>query len=163
MNVLILRMYPDELNIKSYNCQEVGLAKALIRKGHKCDIVLYSEKENYEEDYYFDENKKIHLYYITAKKILKNAFFNERLNNILPDYDIVQSAEYDQIANIKLRKALKDKLIIYHGPYISNYTRGYKLKCFFTDFLINFNKEYLKTRMISKSNLAKELLLNPKM
>ena len=32
MRILIVRMYPDTLNIKNYNCQEIGLAKALIKK-----------------------------------------------------------------------------------------------------------------------------------
>lgn len=160
MKILIIRMFPDELNIKNYNCQEIGLAKALIRKGHQCDIILYTQKENYEEDYFFDNNKKIHLYYLKAKNILKNAFFDKKIYDILPNYDIVQSTEYDQIANIKLRRVLKERLIIYHGPYHSNYTKGYKIKCLITDLLILFNKKYLDIPIISKSTLAKKLLLS---
>ena len=44
MKILIVRMWPDTLNIKNYNCQELGLAKALVRKGNTCDIVLYTDK-----------------------------------------------------------------------------------------------------------------------
>ena len=29
----------------TYNIQEVGLAKALVRKGHVCDIVFWTDKE----------------------------------------------------------------------------------------------------------------------
>ena len=69
MKILIVRMYADCLNITNYNCQEVGLAKALIRKGNICDIVLYTDKEtSYEEDLFFDDEKsKIHIYYLKAK------------------------------------------------------------------------------------------------
>ena len=75
-----------------------------------------------------------------AKKILNNAFFEKKLYDIIKNYDIIQTAEYDQLANIKLRKKLKDKLIIYHGPYASKYTKKYNIKCILSDFLIFFNK-----------------------
>ncbi len=32
MKILIVRLFPYEININSYNVQEIGLAKALIRK-----------------------------------------------------------------------------------------------------------------------------------
>ncbi len=57
MNVLIIRNYPSYMNIRNntYNIQEVGLAKALVRRGHVCDIVLWSEnnetvKLNFDDD-----------------------------------------------------------------------------------------------------------------
>ena len=156
--ILIIRMWADELNIHKYNCQEIGLAKAFIRQGNLCDIVLYTDGNSREEDYFFDDNKKIHIYYLKAKKILKNCLYERKLYNIILDYDIVQSAEYDQISNIKLYKILKQKLIIYHGPYESKYTKGYNLKCLFSDFIIRFNKNYKKIKCFAKSNLAKQFL-----
>ncbi len=118
MKYLIIRMYPNVLNIKSYNCQEIGLAKAMIRKGNQCDIVLYTDKnKNWDDEIIFDENRKIHVYYLKAKSIFKNAFFDKKLYELIKQYDIVQTAEYDQLGNIKLRRLLGDKLVIYHGPY----------------------------------------------
>lgn len=59
MKILIVRMWPDELDIKNYNCQEIGLAKALVEKGNVCDIVLYtSKKESYEEEIKLKDEKK---------------------------------------------------------------------------------------------------------
>ena len=49
MKILIVRTFPDILNLNSYNVQEVGLAKALTLKGHQCDIVLYMESMQTEE------------------------------------------------------------------------------------------------------------------
>lgn len=159
MKILIVRMYPDRLNIKNYNCQEIGLAKALIRKGNVCDLVLYTDKSPYEEDVTFDiDNKIIHIYYLNAKKILKNAFFNSRLYDIAKDYDIIQTSEYDQIGNALLKKKFKNKMIIYHGPYDSDYTRGYKKKCLISDLCFLFSKEYKNTPCIAKSDLAKKFL-----
>lgn len=158
MKILIVRMYADFLNIKNYNCQEIGLAKALIRKENICDIVLYTEDNFHEEDITFDENKKIHIYYLPAKKILKNAFFDSRLYDITQKYDIIQTAEYDQVGNVKLRKKVNNNMVIYHGPYLSEYTKGYKKKCIISDFYYLFHPEYKKTQCISKSNLATKLL-----
>lgn len=161
MRILIIRMYPDVLNIESYNCQEIGLAKALIRKGNQCDVVLYTDKnENWEDDVYFDDGKKIHIYYLKAKSIFKNAFFDKILYSIIKSYDIIQTSEYDQIGNLFLRKKLGDKLMIYHGPYECEFTKGYKMKCIISDFIFKFFKDYKNTKCLSKSVLAMEFLKN---
>lgn len=159
MKILIIRTYPDELNIKNYNCQELGLAKAIVKKGNICDIVLYTSKDkNYEEDIKIDDEKNIHIYYLKAKKFLKNVFFDKRdLKNIIKDYDIVQVAEYDQIGNIQIKK-LSKKMVIYHGPYSSKFTKGYNLKCKISDLIYLFNKNYKNTPCIAKSKLAEEFL-----
>lgn len=159
MKILIIRTYPDELNIKNYNCQELGLAKALVKQGNICDIVLYTSKnEKYEEEIIVDDRKKIHIYYLKAKKFLKNVLFDkEDLKSIIKNYDIVQVAEYDQIGNIQIKKIAK-KMIIYHGPYSSKFTKGYNLKCKISDFIYLFNKDYKSTPCIAKSKLAEEFL-----
>lgn len=47
MKILIIRNFPSYMSVKNntYNIQEVGLAKALVRKGHICDIVFWTDKE----------------------------------------------------------------------------------------------------------------------
>lgn len=158
MKILIVRMWPDELNIYNYNCQEIGLAKSLIRKGHTCDIVLYTNGDSCEKDFVFDEDKKIHIYYLKAKKLLKNAFFEKKLYQIIKDYDVIQTAEYDQIGNVKLKRKCKNKMVIYHGPYFSDYTKGYRKKTFVSDLYYLFHKKYMEIPVISKSLLATNLL-----
>lgn len=163
MKILIIRMYPDVLNINTYNCQELGLAKALVRKNNICDIVLYTNKFQYEEDIKFDNNtKKIHVYHLNAKSILKNAFYAKSLYEIAEKYDIVQSTEYDQIANKKLLNKLGEKLVIYHGPYLSKYTKGYKKKCIISDLYYMINNHFKNVQCIAKSKLAEELLQKKK-
>ncbi len=160
MKVLIIRMWADELDINNYNCQEIGLAKALIKQGNKCDLVLYTKKEPREEFYYVGDNKKIRIYYMNAKNILKNCFYDKKIYDIIKEYDVVQSTEYDQIANLKLYKVLKDKLVIYHGPYNSKYTKRYRVKCLISDLFFAFNQNYKKVKIIAKSNLAKDFLIS---
>lgn len=161
MKIIIVRMWADVLNINSYNCQEIGLAKALIRKGNICDLVLYTDKDSYEEDFYFDDKKnKIHIYYLNGKSILKNCIFEKKLYDIVKNYDVVQTAEYDQIMNMKLLKECNGKIVIYHGPYYSKFTKGYKIKSFISDFIYMFNNNYKKVSVISKSLLATTFLNN---
>lgn len=159
MRILIVRMYADNLNIKNYNCQELGLAKALIKRNHQCDIVLYTDKKAYEEDVVLENNKKIHIYYLNAKNILKNAIFESKLYEIVKNYDIIQTAEYDQIGNVKLQKMVNNKMIIYHGPYSCNFTRGYNIKCIFSDIYYIFCRKYKNVQCIAKSALAEKLLI----
>ncbi len=158
MKILIVRMFAEELNIYNYNCQEIGLAKSLVKKGNTCDVVLYtSKKESYEEDYIFANNQKIHIYYLRAKKFLNNCFYEKKLFNIVSKYDVVQTTEYDQIANFKLKKYCK-KMVIYHGPYRSNFTWKYNLKCLFSDLYYLLKRSYKETQCIAKSSLAEQFL-----
>lgn len=162
MRVLIIRLWADELNIKNYNCQEIGLAKALVRKGHECDIVLYTKSNNRVEVYEFGDKYKINIYYMKAKNILNNCIYDKKIFDIIQRYDVIQSSEYDQIFNLRLFKKLGNKLIIYHGPYESNYTRGYKIKCLISDFIYMFYKKYKRVNCITKSKLATQFLMKKK-
>jgi len=157
MKILIVRMWPYEINIDSYNCQEIGLAKSLIKKQNTCDIVLYTSKNSREVDYLVDGGV-IHIYYLRAKNILKNCFYEKKLFDIIKKYDVVQSSEYDQIANVKLYKLLKEKLVIYHGPYESSYNKGYPKKCFISDVYYLFHPSYKNVKCLAKSKLAEEFL-----
>lgn len=158
MKILMVRMWPYELDINNYNCQETGLAKALISKGHTCDIVLYWGGTPHTDTISTDVGKPITIYYLNAKNILKNAFYGDELYKLIDNYDIVQTSEYDQIANVKLLKKAKGKMVIYHGPYKSEFTKGYKIKCIFSDLYFAFHKKYKKTACIAKSILAEDFL-----
>lgn len=156
MKILIVRTFPNEIDINSYNVQEIGLAKALTRKGHQCDIVLYTNHEEKEEQLNV-EGSTITIYWMKGVNFFKNLLWSSKLIKLAKKYDIVQSCEYDQIYNIYLQKKIKNKLVIYHGPYYSEFNKGYNFKCkvFDTFFL---TKNYKKAKFISKSALATEFL-----
>ena len=93
-----------------------------------------------------------------AKSILKNCFFEKKLYEIVEDYDVIQTTEYDQIANVKLKKKVKNKLIIYHGPYESKFTKNYNKKCILSDLYYLLHKDYKNTQCLAKSKLAADFL-----
>ncbi len=157
MKILIVRLFPDEVNINNYNLQEIGLAKALVRKGNQCDIVYYTKGKDRQEKIKVDENKEINIFWTKGFNFLKNGLYGNKIIKLANDYDIVQSSEYDQIYNLKLNKKIGNKLIIYHGPYYADFNKGYNLKCKVFDMLF-LNKKYKKIRMITKSKLAKTFL-----
>lgn len=161
MKILIVRTYPDILNLNSYNVQEVGLAKALALKGHPCDIVLYGGKQaDHREHFSFEENGKRYSYTIHWLKgfaFFKNGFMPS-LNKLIDDYDIIQVHEYDQIQSSIIYKKCKKPVVIYHGPYYHPYAKGYNFKCRIFDMFFLHGKRYQNVPALTKSIPAKEFL-----
>ena len=56
----------------TYNIQEVGLAKALVRKGHFCDIIFWTDKAEETVDVPVDKLGTVHVFYRRGKTVLKN-------------------------------------------------------------------------------------------
>lgn len=158
MKILIIRCYPSYMDIlhNTYNIQEIGLAKALVRQGHECGIVFWGDED---KDYRLelDEKLGITIYYRKGKSVLKNAIY-PKLDKLIEKYDIIQPAEYNQIESLRLAKKYPNKTIIYHGPYYCDFNVRYNAICKVFDAL--FLKEYKKrnTAFIAKSRLAKEFL-----
>lgn len=161
MKILIVRTFPDKLNLNSYNVQEVGLAKALVKKGHVCDIVLYNgkEKDRVQKYSFSDEEKnyEFKIYWMHGFGILKNGFMPS-VKKIIPQYDIIQVHEYDQIMSWNLYTKQKKPTIIYHGPYFNQFAKGYNLKCKLFDTFFLPMRKYKDVIAISKSSLATEFL-----
>ena len=78
MKVLIVRNYPSYMEVKNntYNIQEVGLAKALVKKKYECDILFWTEGEE-EEIKLHVEQKSITVYYRRSFSILKNTIYTQ--------------------------------------------------------------------------------------
>lgn len=163
MKILIVRTFPDILNIDTYNVQEIGLAKALIRKGHECDIVLYGGKHPSEwKEYTFLENEKEYTYRIFwchGFNLLKMGIMPDVMK-ILPDYDVIQVHEYEQLLSWKLYRKQIKPTILYHGLYASDYTKGYNLKCKVFDNIFFKHHRYDDVICATKSEPAAALLRN---
>ena len=161
MKILIVRTFPDKLNLNSYNVQEVGLAKALVKKGHMCDIVLYSgkEKDRVQDYKFFCEGQEFgfKIYWMHGFGILKNGFMPS-VKKIIPQYDVIQVHEYDQIMSWDLYTKQIKPTVIYHGPYFDEFAKGYNLKCKIFDKVFLPLRKYKDTVVISKSTLATEFL-----
>lgn len=159
MKILIIRNYPSYMDAEknTYNIQEIGLAKALVRKGNICDIVFWTDKEEKNVMITVDDYGAVNIFYRHGKTALKNTVYTG-CGKLFEQYDILQTAEYNQIQSWFLAKKYPQKTIVYHGPYYSPFNKRYNLMCSVLDKF--FLKRYLKfgTHFITKSNLATEFL-----
>jgi len=161
MKILIVRTFPNIINPHQYNVQEIGLAKALTRKGHECGIVLYNGKnrdsiEELEVSCY-EGKRNIIIYWLYGLNIFKNGIFPS-LNKIVKKYDVIQVHEYDQITSWWYYAYGKKPVVVYHGPYYHDFNKKYNLKCKI------FDNTFLKLRhnrnvcCLTKSPLATDFL-----
>lgn len=162
MKVIIVRTVPGEIkySLGTYNEQYIGLARALIAKGHQCDIICSSDDgQERTRIIPVEGGNVIKLYCVKATIVMKNAILHFDFS-ILNDYDIVQTIEYNQLYTWYLAGKCKNKNIIYHGPYYSTFNKRYNLMARFFDLF--FLKRYIKnnTTFITKSKLAEEYLRN---
>ena len=163
MKVLIVRTFPDILNLNTYNVQEIGLAKALASRGITCGVVLYAGKsEERKELYRFEKDGKefsFFVYHMKGFSVFKNGFM-PAVYRLMREYDVLQVHEYDQIFSWMLYSRLKLPTVIYHGPYYHTYARGYNLKCRVFDMLFLRNRKYKHVIALTKSELAADFLRN---
>lgn len=161
MKILIIRNYPSYMDVEknTYNIQEVGLAKALVRKGNGCDIIFWTDKEEKEVIIPVDNAGTVTVFYRHGKTALKNTVYTE-CDKLFAQYDVLQTAEYNQMQSWILTKRYPEKHIVYHGPYYAEFNRRYNLMC--TIFDLFFLNRYLKmeTNFITKSKLAQKFLEN---
>lgn len=163
MKILIVRTFPDILNIRSYNVQEIGLAKALIEKGHICDIVLYhGNKPDCCETLTFqagEKEYKLKIFWLKGYNFVKNGYMPS-LKRFLSNYDVVQVDEYDLIYSWQLYTKQIRPTVIYHGLYHSDYTKGYNLKCRVFDRIFLPLRRHDQVIALTKSKMAGEFLKN---
>lgn len=159
MKILIIRNYPSYMDVENntYNIQEVGLAKALVRKGNTCDIVFWTNKEEKIVTLSVENYGMIRVFYRHGKTALKNTIY-VGCEKLFEKYDILQTAEYNQIQSWILAKRYPCKIVVYHGPYYSTFNKRYNLMCAIFDKF--FVKRYIKlnTHFITKSELATDFL-----
>jgi len=159
MKVLILRTMANVLNLKTYNLQEVGLAKALIRLGHQCDILYYTDgKEDRKETVTFDGGKTITILWTHGYKILREAIYPS-LKKIVNNYDVIQVSDYVGFTSVWLNARHQDKTVNYQGPYYCRFNKKYILRMFVMDrILLPFS--HRKTMVVgTKSKLATQYIL----
>lgn len=161
MKILIVRTFPDILQIDNYNVQEIGLARALALRGHCCDIVLfYGKNRDKTETYRFTEDGKeytFQIFWLRGYSFFKNGFMPS-VKRLLPQYDVIQVHEYDQIMSWQLYTRQKKPTVLYHGPYYHSYAKGYNLKCKIFDMLFLWQRRYQHVLAMTKSDLAADFL-----
>ena len=157
MKILIVKTFPLEVNTLTYNCQEVGLAVALRKAGHECDIMCVADNGRYHEKYAESEGRKVKVYCLKSFNVKDNAWFMGA-EDILSRYDILQAGEYNEIFTWHLAGKYPEKTVVYHGPYYSPYMWKYnRMTKIFDKFFLGRYKR-LNTAFITKSRLAEQYL-----
>lgn len=154
-----MKTVPGEMNIDklTYNNQDTGLAKALIERGHQCDIMCCADRKPCKKNIPVGNGEKITLYYVASLNILKNGIM-KGTEHIFEKYDILRPSEYNQIFSWYMAKKYPDKVVVYHGPYYCTFNRRYNAMAKVFDLL--FLKSYIKLDIcfLAKSRLAENYL-----
>lgn len=155
MRVLIVRGFPEQLYIDSYNVQEIGLAAALRRRGVEADIVMFGGHEERQQT--LDDGTTI--YWLLGWNVVKNGIM-PGLRHLAENYDVLQVHEYDQLQSWLVYSFWKKPCVIYHGLYASTWTKGYNKKCVVFDHLCLplSGRGKRNTPCLTKSPLAAQFL-----
>lgn len=161
MNILLLRTSPTVMDPAAYNSQEVGLARAFVRAGHHCGILYYCARQPARDQAVPvpGSSETVTIHWRPGYNFFKNGIF-PHLGGLISRYDVLQVAEYDQLTSWRLyRHPPVGKIVtIYHGPYKSEFTRGYNLKCRVFDLLFNRKSKNAAVPCFAKSGLAADFL-----
>ena len=158
MKVLILRVTPNKMNMASYNLQEIGLAKALIRRGIECDVAYYCGKEeDHEQLVGFDGDKTLRILWLHGFGFLREGIYPS-LKKYIGNYDIIQVGGYINFVSYWLYRHARDKVVNYQGPYYCADNKYDRLKALAFDHTLL--TPWQKKHMIvgTKSLLATEYL-----
>lgn len=159
MKILIVKDVPGEIKAQrmTYNIQELGLAVALRKLGHECDVMSISDTNRFSQDTICLDGQNLIVYSVKAFVALKNGWL-KGVDEIFDKYDILHICEYNQIYTWHLAKKYQHKLVCYHGPYYCGFNHNYnKMAKVFDMFLVNRYRK-LNTCFITKSGLARDYL-----
>lgn len=120
-HIVIVRSYGDNINLNTYNCQELGLAKALVRKGLKVTLIMP----------FFEKNKNsrpptingVNIEYIKIKWKIHARYcwfdnLEQRLSELKPS--ILQVHDMDLLMTwrcVRWAKRNEIRCVLIQGPY----------------------------------------------
>ena len=164
MKILIVRPWPSVLDVtkNTYNIQEVGLAKALVKRGHPTDILFWTDGDEMTVKVEVEGAKPINVFYRHGKVLLKNVWFKGQ-EKLFARYDVLQTAEYNQMFSWHLAGKYPEKTVVYHGPYYSPFNKNYNRMCRVFDALFVGRYRRCGTRFLTKSELARKFLLEKRL
>ncbi len=161
MKILLFRTDPSVMNIKNYNSQEIGLAKAYTRLGHTCDIVYYHGKApGHVQEIDAGDGKIIRIFWMKGFSILNNGFF-PGISKLVERYDVIQVSEYYFWGSWYICQKFKKtkKVYIYQGVYDSDNSIKFKLRCKVMDRFLLTKKIKATVPVFTKSRLAEASML----
>lgn len=156
MKILIVRPSPNKMNLLTYNLQEIGLAKALIRRGHVCDVMYYCGNErDHKETITFDGDKSLIILWLHGIGFLREGIYPS-LRKYADEYDIIQVGGYVGLTSCWLNRKYQDKVVNYQGPYYCKDNKGDNQKAVLFDRMLLPLQNKSNMIVATKSNLATE-------
>ena len=100
--VLYIRSGPYQVDTKSYNLQELGLAKAFAEKNVQCDVVYYHKEKDFDQKIVKD-GYEINVLWRKGSRLLRSGVYPQILKKeFLRTYDAVIISEYSQVMAVLL-------------------------------------------------------------
>ncbi|MEQ6366192.1 glycosyltransferase family 4 protein [Lactiplantibacillus plantarum] len=161
MRVLIVRPYATVPNGNTYNLQHVGLAKAFLKIGIQSDIVYFCGNRPEATQDISTSDGSFRIFWKKALKIGKNAIFNfKSFDELVKNYDVIQTEEYEQVFSCLLALRYPYKTLIYQGPYSTYFSRHYYMKSKIFDIFFQHQLKRIGTTFVAKTYKAKKTLQN---
>lgn len=158
MKILIVRPTPNKMNGNTYNLQEIGLAKALVRKGHTCDVMYYTdEKKDSVQTVQFDDDKEVHILWLHGFSILREGIYPS-LKKYAGDYDIIQVGGHENLTSLWLNRKYGNKTVNFQGPYFCESNKGDIKKALVFDKTVLPLSHKKNMIVATKSKLATEYI-----
>ncbi len=120
LHLLIVRTGGSIIDLKSYNCQELGLAKVLVEKGLKVSLVLASDKNSKESVIHKDSS--IDIYKVKFIGLNQALSWFEKIESLCSEInaDIIQIHEFGMLMSwriVKWAKKNRTPVVLIQGSY----------------------------------------------
>lgn len=126
-NILLVRATPNDLDINSYNVQQVGIGKSLVNKGYNYDFITFKKNAPRKETVFYEKDgcraKCIELPRIRVLRWGINTDICKK--EFLDKYDLIICQEYYQLETY-LISCKSNRVAMYTGPYYNMFLP----KCF---------------------------------
>jgi len=120
-NIAIIRTSGSIIDLDKYNCQELGLAKALVKKGFKVSLILAGNK-NISCKIFVNDNNYVQIYYVKCYEIDQALAWFINWKNIVDKIkpDIIQIHDFGLFMSYMIlnwAKKNKIKTVLIQGNY----------------------------------------------
>lgn len=156
--ILLVRSTPNDIDIKGYNVQQVGLGKAFVNMGYDYDFVTFKKDGSSCKETVFYEKEGRRACCIEKSR---TRFFRWGINkeicrkDFLKKYDLIICQEYYQLESYLIARN-SDNVVLYSGPYYNMFIPKWFSPIYDKCFGPKLNNRVKKTFV--KSVLAEEFL-----
>lgn len=156
--ILLVRSTPNDIDIKGYNVQQVGLGKAFVDLGYDYDFITFKKDKNscHETIFYEKDRNRACCIEKPRKRFLRWGINTEICKKeFLDKYDLIICQEYYQLESYLISRNT-DKMVLYSGPYYNMFLPKFLSPIY--DRLIGPKLNKNVRKIFVKSVLAKQFL-----